>query len=293
MRMKWVFRLIAGLFLSAWMAGTAQAQLPGPALWEVRDGDAGLVIMGSVHMLRPDTRWLRPEIGQRFDETAMLVLEIADLQGAEAVTTPIVLRKGFYPPGQSLADELSPDTFERAVSLAEDLGAGGGGFVRMRPWLAGMVLTQLWAASHGYDPGAGVDRYFSRRAAAAGKPVIGLETVEEQMDLLIEGLGDDGETMMKQTLGQLEDPGYMDALVGGWLKGDMEALEQLMREAFAGFPESHEVLIAARNRRWAEAIGDLLATPGSAFVVVGAAHLVGPDNVLDLLEARGYTVTRQ
>jgi uncharacterized protein len=163
----------------------------------------------------------------------------------------------------------------------------------MRPWLAGIVLTQLWAASHGYDPGAGVDRYFSRRAAAAGKPVIGLETIEEQMDILIEGLGDDGETLMEQTLGQLEDPGYMDALVGAWLKGDMEVLEQLMHDAFADFPESHEVLIAARNRRWAGTIGDLLTTQGSAFVVVGAAHLVGPDNVLDLLEARGYAVSRQ
>jgi uncharacterized protein len=153
MYMKWMFRIIAGLFLWVWMAGTAQAQSPGPALWEVRDGDAGLVIMGSVHMLRPGTRWLRPEIGQRFDEASTLVLEIADLQEAEAVTTPIVLRKGLYPPGQSLADELSLDTFERAVALAEELGAGTDGFVRMRPWLAGIFLTQLWAASHGYDPG--------------------------------------------------------------------------------------------------------------------------------------------
>jgi uncharacterized protein len=99
--------------------------------------------------------------------------------------------------------------------------------------------------------------------------------------------------MMEQTLGQLEDPEYMDALVGAWLKGDMEALEQFMHEAFVDFPESHEVLIAARNRRWAGTIETLLTTAGSAFVVVGAAHLVGPDNVLELLEARGYAVTRQ
>jgi uncharacterized protein len=293
MYMKWMFRLIAGLFLSVWMAGTAQAQSPGPALWEVHDGEAGLVIMGSVHMLRPDTRWLRPEIDRRFDEASELILEVADLKEAEVVMIRVIQNKGFYPSGQSLADDLNPDLYERVLAHAERLGASRNEFSRMRPWLAGIVLTQLWAANQGYDPALGVDMHFSRRAAATGKPVSGLETVDEQLEMLVEGLGSNAESMLEQTLVQLENGDYMDALITAWIEGDMTTLEELILAAFAEFPEAYDVLIAARNREWVERLDARLATPGSDFVVVGAGHLVGPDNVLDLLEARGYTVTRQ
>jgi uncharacterized protein YbaP (TraB family) len=37
-------------------------------------------------------------------------------------------------------------------------------------------------------------------------------------------------------------------------------------------------------------IDALFARPGRAFVLVGAAHLVGPDGLLAMLRAKGYAV---
>lgn len=288
-----MFRFIFALFLFPAIAGAVQAQSAGPAVWEVQHGEATLVIMGSVHLLRPDANWLRPEIERRFEEASELVLEIADLREAEVVMVRVIREKGFYPAGEGLADDLSPQLYERVLAHADDLGAPRAEVARMRPWLAGIFLTQLWAASQGYDAGLGVDMHFSRRAAATGKPVSGLETVDEQLDMLVEGLGSDAESMLEQTLLQLEDGDYLDALITAWIEGDMTTLEALILGAFADFPEAYDVLIAARNRQWVERLDARLATPGVDFVVVGAGHLVGPDNVLDLLEARGYSVTRQ
>jgi uncharacterized protein len=293
MALQRTFRPILALVLLIAVFSTAQAQSPGPAVWEVRNGDSSLFIMGSVHLLRPDANWLHPELERRFDEASLLVLEVADLREAQAVTMRLIQEHGFYPPGQSLADELEPQTFERALAMAQRLGARPEEFARMRPWLAGILLTQLWAASHGYDPGFGVDLYLNHRAATTGKPVAGLETIEEQMGILIEGLGGDAQSVMEQTLAQLEDEAYIDALVDAWLVGDMDALERLMHEAFADYPEAYEVLIAERNRRWIGQIETILADTDSGFVVVGAAHLVGPENVLELLEGRGLSVARQ
>jgi uncharacterized protein len=287
-----LFRYILALVLFLAVAGGAQAQSAGPAVWEVQHGEATLVIMGSVHLLRPDATWLHPEIERRFDEASELILEVADLKEAEAVMMRVIQDKGFYPPGQSLADDLSPQLYERVLTHADNLGAPRTEFARMRPWLAGIVLMQLWAANKGYDPGLGVDMHFSRRAAATGKRVSGLETVEEQLEMLVEGLGSDAESMLEQTLVQLENGDYMDSLITAWIEGDMTTLEELILGAFADFPEAYDVLIAERNRQWVERLDARLATPGSDFVVVGAGHLVGPDNVIELLEARGYTVTR-
>ena len=55
-----------------------------------------------------------------------------------------------------------------------------------------------------------------------------------------------------------------------------------------------EALYTKRNLRMAESI-DSLATAGEkAFIVVGAAHLVGSgDNVLRLLEKKGYRIRQR
>lgn len=293
MSVKRIFRFVAVVVLLIAFAGTAQAQSPGPAVWEVSGGESSLSIMGSVHLLKPDTDWLRPEVERRFDEASVLVLEVAGMQQAEAVMIRMVREKGFYPPKKSLADELDRDLYDRVLAQAENLGADRREFARMRPWLASIVLTQLWAAGQGYDSGHGVDMYFYHRASATGKPVAGLESVEDQLDMLIEGLGDDGATTLAQTLVQLEYGDYVDALISAWLAGDLDTLEQLILEGFADADDAYEVLLAARNRAWVERLETMLATPGSEFVVVGTGHLVGPDNVLELLEARGYTVIRQ
>jgi hypothetical protein len=52
----------------------------------------------------------------------------------------------------------------------------------------------------------------------------------------------------------------------------------------------YQRLLVERNRNWMPKIEVLFARPGRALVVVGAAHLVGPDGLLAMLKAKGYTV---
>ena len=52
----------------------------------------------------------------------------------------------------------------------------------------------------------------------------------------------------------------------------------------------YERLVVERNRTWMPQIEALFNRPTPAFIVVGAAHLVGPDGLIDPLKARGYTV---
>ena len=49
-------------------------------------------------------------------------------------------------------------------------------------------------------------------------------------------------------------------------------------------------MIVDRNHSWLPKIDALLARRGRAFIVVGAGHVVGPDGLLTLLKAKGYTV---
>jgi uncharacterized protein YbaP (TraB family) len=67
-------------------------------------------------------------------------------------------------------------------------------------------------------------------------------------------------------------------------------LTRVTREGFRDFPSLAERLLDARNRNWIPKIEGYLRSGQTFFVVVGAAHMGGPNGVLTLLRARGYKI---
>jgi uncharacterized protein len=65
-------------------------------------------------------------------------------------------------------------------------------------------------------------------------------------------------------------------------------LKDLEQEA-----QLYQRLLVERNKNWLPKLEALFARKGAAFVVVGAAHLVGPDGLVAMLKAKGYTVEQQ
>ncbi|HIF75084.1 MAG TPA: hypothetical protein EYG31_11430 [Porticoccaceae bacterium] len=57
-------------------------------------------------------------------------------------------------------------------------------------------------------------------------------------------------------------------------------------------PELYASLLRGRNLNWIPQIDKMLADEDVEFVLVGAAHLVGNDGLLELLKARGYKVSQ-
>jgi uncharacterized protein YbaP (TraB family) len=57
-------------------------------------------------------------------------------------------------------------------------------------------------------------------------------------------------------------------------------------------PALYDAMIVKRNRNWVPKIEDCLAA-GHCFVVVGAAHLLGPDGLLAALREKGYAVEQE
>ena len=63
-----------------------------------------------------------------------------------------------------------------------------------------------------------------------------------------------------------------------------------MKEMKTDAPAAYDALLVRRNANWAGQIETLLKGSGTAFIVVGAAHLAGADSVQSMLEARGVDV---
>jgi uncharacterized protein YbaP (TraB family) len=99
--------------------------------------------------------------------------------------------------------------------------------------------------------------------------------------------------MLRATLDDVETQVKgVEEIVAGWRTGDLPTLERLLLKEFQDAPEVYQRLIVERNRNWAPIIAECQAT-APCLVVVGGAHLLGPDSVVSLLAKAGFTVEQQ
>ena len=154
-----------------------------------------------------------------------------------------------------------------------------------------MTVEVMLLYTMGFNPMLGVEMTMTSRAASDGKPIEGLETVDEQLAFL-DGLPLDVQSeMLIQTLTEGADlDESIDAIVDAWRFGDMTALEDDLLSSIEEQSELSEVLITGRNYRWVEAILGMLGGDKDYLVVVGALHLVGDEGVPALLEKKGLGI---
>jgi uncharacterized protein YbaP (TraB family) len=165
----------------------------------------------------------------------------------------------------------------------------------MRPWLVSVTLSVLPMIQAGYDPSKGVESLLQADAKAAGKPVNGLETLEQQIRFFADLPQPVEVGLLRSTLDDVsEGPAQLDKLVDAWSSGDQARLESAFLGEMKGkYPEVYKVIIAQRNADWARQLKAKLDGKGVAFVAVGAGHLVGPDSVQAELAKLGVKAERR
>ena len=260
-------------------------------LWRAESGQGTVYLLGSIHMLKREDMALKRVIDETFAKAKKLVFEIDLLSESPERTQQLVLRKGINLDGKLLQQKVSGETFQWATVWANELGIDIKTLTPLKPWLAGLTLTVLQLRKLGFEPDAGIDRQLARRAQGANKPISGLETLEFQFELFDRLPADIQEMMLRYSIREMETvEKQLDSLVRVWREGDVGAAEKLFLGSLAEYPQIREILLDERNRNWLGQIEKLLQQREETLVVVGAAHLVGKNGVIELLKARGYKV---
>jgi uncharacterized protein YbaP (TraB family) len=165
---------------------------------------------------------------------------------------------------------------------------------RFKPWMLALTLEGLELASAGFDPQLGLDKHFYDLAKESGKAVQGLETVDFQLSRLDGMTAEQQDRMLAQTLKEIDtEKGSVAKLTTAWKTGDAGAVERLVLGSLKVEPALYERLLVERNKNWLPKIEALFSRSGHALVLVGAAHLVGPDGLLAMLKAKGYRIEQQ
>ncbi len=285
------------LFLSLTVLDPAPARAAEDRLlfWQVKTKNATVYLLGSMHLATRDIYPLRQEIMQAFEGADKLAVEL-DISGTRSFEIQQrMLERGQYPPGKTLQDDLSPETWKALSTRLESNGLPPVMMQGLKPGLVVTTLSTVEMMKLGLNPEQGVDRYFLDQARGK-KPVIELETVDRQLDVLLDS--PDPELLVKQSLGQLEElDSIMEKLVTSWRKGDAKALAKLVIEdELAKHPEYADLyrrMFDDRNRDMTDKIVAMQQQGGTYFVVVGAGHLVGDQGIVAMLKRRGQSPRRR
>lgn len=257
--------------------------------YRVLGGRNEMVILGSIHAGSREMYPMSQAIRQALRNADVLVFE-CDTQSTEAIAAS--QRLMYYPQGETLADHISPECFDRVQAALP-------GAERMKPWAAVSLLAlQNMADEAGASADLGVEAQVRRLGGS--KPRKYLETAEEQL-LIMDGFSPE---LQEYLLWDAIDPAADEDLQhwpGWWARGDAEAFARSYREDLAQearpdlAQEYHASLITARNHRMAQRLAQMLedGQSKSYFVTVGLMHLVlGEDSVLRVLEKLGYTIEK-
>jgi len=269
--------------------------------WKVeKSGLAPSYLLGTMHVTDPRVLRMPPGAAEASASARVIVVESDEILDEKKAMAGIFANPDLtmFTNGQSLETLLSKDDL---ALLKDDLARRGvplSAVSRMKPWML-MSLMSLPACETARKAAnaAFLDKRIALDAAAAGKPVKGLETFAEQLSTLAAIPMDLHLKSMMETvkLGSTMDDVF-ETMTELYLSGEIGLTIPLLKRAApdgadeAGYAQFEELVVRQRNHHMADRAAPILAE-GGAFIAVGALHLPDTEGLVELVRQQGFTVT--
>jgi len=278
-------------------------EIQKPFLWRIKaaEDDRPSYLFGTIHLSRPSVTRLPARVLAAIHASDAVFTEIPMDPPTLVRMTPAL----FLADGRTLDEVLPADLLREAkAAVAEiDPELPFSPFSRMQVWAFAAGLAGLEDQIR-YPGALAQDMVIFQRSALDGKEVGGIETPEEQLAIFSDLSLDEQIEMLRDGLKQMREiratgQSPSEVLVDLYLTGDLDALGVELNKWLD--PDGSELsaklverLLTRRNRLMTERIAAKLRTEAGRafFFAVGAAHLHGPNGLVELLRAEGLEVTR-
>jgi uncharacterized protein YbaP (TraB family) len=258
-------------------------------LWKAESAQNVVYLLGSVHFLGAENYPLPESMQAAFDDAEGVVFEINLNEQNTSEAQQMILEKAQPESGETLRASLSPKVYTLATQTATELGLPIEIFENLEPWFFTLMILPLELQKIGFEPQYGVDYHFYNQAVAQNKEILSLETLEYQISLFDRLSTADQQNLVLQTLEDLKSTEtLLTELVSSWLTGNVPQFTQLALESFKPYPQLQQAFLTDRNLNWLKTIEPLFQQNQDYLVIVGAAHLVGDQGLIRLLNDRGY-----
>ena len=279
---------------------TVACALQAQILWKVSGNGLGRpsYIMGTYHFAPSSMMDKIPGMEQALEGCDIVVGEIESEEMMSQESQMAMAQAMVAPPDSTLDKLFTSEEYAIVEKVFNKyfgiMGVKMEQMKSLKPSAISMQMQAMQAMKYlpNFNANDLIDMAVQNRANEMGRPSVGLESVEEQIDLLFNA------PLTEQAKGLLDackkDELFMvqsSALVEAYMAQDLDKIEKIMTDPEIGGDdaEAMDALIYERNRNWVEKLVKMIPER-ACLVCVGAGHLPGDQGLLQLLRNRGYTV---
>jgi uncharacterized protein YbaP (TraB family) len=277
-------------------AVTIEAREPSRGfLWKTENAGNTVYLLGSIHIANKAMYPLRPEIQKAYEASNFLVVEADITKMDDEAVQQQVLDISVYKDNTTLKDHISAEAYKKLGEILQENGLETHALDTFKAWNVSSALDYLTSAKSGFDAGIGIDAHFLQQANASQLPILELESIEYQLNMFNNFSDKLQEEMLNSSIEQYyAESSSIDALSEMWATGNEEQLLELTQSTMTN-DEFYKALLSDRNVPMVDKITGYLngSEKKTYFVVVGAAHMIGQDGIVPLLEKKGFKVERQ
>ena len=276
---------------------------PSPAMWKIADEDTTIYLFGTYHLLPEGFRWRTPLLDQVVRDTDEVVFESRDEEDSRDDPLSGENQRFFqlmreYRAEVPLSLRIEPRNVPKLKRLLEQANIPLSRAEYAPPLMTMFRIAISVSEMEGSRGELGVESILEADYRADGRPISAIEDPVQVLENLfkiderelVKGIDESLDTWDGCEFFSAEDVDWSSE--HSWAKGDLEGLN--LEESFDGpFGEAfYKALLVDRNLEWAGWVKDRMTRPGNLLLAVGAGHMEGPDSLVPMLQARGFTVER-
>jgi uncharacterized protein YbaP (TraB family) len=266
-----------------------------PLLYKVEHNNNELYVFGSIHFGSSEFYPFPAIIDSAFKSSKNLIVEVNTISENFVPSSKKLLMGGLLEENKTLKTVLSTNTYSKVDEIFKQFGLQIEKFNKFKPWLLAVSLESLFIQAGGYVSEYGVDRHFLEKAKLDNKNILEVESLEKQIEML-KNLNEEDYliyTMLKKDTKKEE----MRLISESFLCGNESDLkEQLLKDysyAINNYDSIYQKLIVNRNHTMADYIENyLIKNKEAGFMVIGMAHVIGNDGIIQILTKKGYKIEK-
>jgi uncharacterized protein YbaP (TraB family) len=250
-------------------------------LWKIsRDNTSNTsYLYGTIHIKDKRVLETSDSVITAFEKCDAFAIEV-DLKPENLV---LLSQRMILPDDTTLKDLFIEEEYQLVKTVVEDIvGVDISLLNKLKPIA---ILSLVMNFQFANDVDVSVDEYFYRKAIAEDKKVIGIETIEEQLEILETIPNDYIIDYFKNIAHSKED---METIIKLYQSAELEKMLEMMQKD-KSMVMIQKNLLTGRNRKMTERIQTMI-NEQSTFVALGAGHLPGKEGIIHMLTEAGYII---
>ena len=250
-----------------------------PISYKICDNDSCIYLVGSIHIGDDRVDKISNKIIKLYNKSNILAVEL-DINEINIDVSQFMLENG------SIDNYISEDLNQKLIDFSNEHILFS--FDTLKYMKLGYIydyISLMPYLEEGYI-NDGVDNYFINKAKEDNKEIISLETYEEQLNLLL-GYSNDFYIENINYILDNYDEVKNDSinLYNVYLNGDIKELENILEnEKNVENQEFIKDMYDNRNINMTKKVEEFLLNNDNVFMVVGCAHVIGDNGIIDSLK---------